>query len=233
MRSSCGRRARPPGGRDGERVRRHAVRAATVAADDVERAAGEIGDAAAGRHRALDRPARQRDGAGAPGTRQRTWPSATCTATRPEPDASTAFVPCGEIAVARGAERAHAPAGVDRVGDAAPECEHDAVFELDRRERRAIAARRVVAQVRRDRDRTGRREGGQQRPDDPRESRAAAGARGRARRRPRARGDARARPASISPGASKPLRRAVSSCSCAFTPRPPRRARRARAADAS
>ena len=146
--------------------------AAAVAADDVERAAGKVGDAAAGRHGGLDRPARQRDRAG-----RRDAP-ANLPVGDVHGDEARARRQHGvgavrrEIAVARGPERAHAAARADRVGDAAPEREDDAARQLHGCERGAITARRVVAQMRRDRDGTGRREGGQQRPDDPRHAHA-------------------------------------------------------------
>ena len=230
----------PPGrqaGRDGSAREATTVGAAAIAADDEERRAHR----ARGRRRG-SRAARcaRRDqrgsetGPGA-GTRQRSCPSATCTATSPVPEASTAFVPCGERSPSLAGPSARTrPRALTAVGDAAPEREHDAAVDLDGRERRAHLARGVVlAQVAGDGDRADGQQRGQQRASRAAGCGHAGGARARARRRPRARAGARARRPRSRPAPRSPAGAPRSSCSPAFTSRPSRRARRAPAAGAS
>ena len=228
------RSARPPGGRDGDRLRREPVSTAAVPADDVERTAREIGHAAAGRHAALDRPARQRDRPRRAERASAAWPSATWTATSPAAGGEHGVRAVRrEIAVARRAERADAAARIEGVGDAAPEREHDSRVHLHRRAAArdpGVASCRADGRRRRLRPRPAARPGRARPGAECCSRRRGAGARSRkaasTRRRPRS-------PASISPGASKPRKRAVSSRSFVFTPRPPRRARRVRGAGAS
>ncbi len=145
---------RAPGGRDCERVPRDAMwrPCCRPRRHTARRPRDRPRGSRAGRVRSSDQRGSE-TGPGA-GSRQRTWPSATFTATRTEPEASTALRAVRrEVAVARGPERADAPARVDGRSDAAPERQHDAVLEL-RAEGRARRARRAaVAQVARHGDR--------------------------------------------------------------------------------
>ena len=212
---------------------RHPAGAAAVSADDVERAAGEVGDAAARRHGALERPARQRD---RPGRGHAPAHLAVGDVDREEARArgdDGVRAVRREIAVGGLAERAHAAARVDGVGDAAPEREDDAVRRARRaRTARAIRATSCRAGVRRRRPRPP--------PAAPpararraAATAAAAGARACARRTPRARAAARARRPRSRRAPRSSCRRAVSICSFTFMPRPSPPARRVPGAGAS
>ena len=157
-----------PGRRNRERVRRNEVCAAAVTADGVERPAREIRHPAAGRHGALERPAREGDGAGCG------HPPAHLTVGDAHRDERGARGEHGiarvrrEVAIAGGAQGAYPAVRVDGRGDPAPEHEHHAVLHLHA-ERRALLARRASGvQIAGDRDGSCGEQRRQHRPDDPR-----------------------------------------------------------------